>query len=132
MPGFFDRLRGKQDDEPVDPEARSPETGLKYKDIGLLGEMMKQGADLSQPRHALYYLYFGTREAAEAAADDGRGAGYSCEVRDPLPQYPGQWSVVCERPDAVLDIAGVRGADDLFQGIADRLEGEFDGWEAAI
>lgn len=27
---------------------------------------------------------------------------------------------------------GVRGADDLFQGIADRLGGEFDGWEAAI
>ena len=132
MPGFFDRLRGKQDDEPVDLEARSPDTGLKYKDIALLGEMMKQGADLSQPRHALYYLYFTTREAAEAATGDGRGAGYSCEVRDPLPQYPGQWSVVCERPDAVLDIAGVRLADDLFQGIADRLEGEFDGWEAAV
>ena len=132
MPGLFDRLRGKSDDEPVDMEARSPETGLKYKDIALLGQMMKQGADLSQPRHALYYLYFGTPEAAEAAAVDGRGAGYSCEVRDPLPQYPGQWSVVCERPDAVLDIEGVRGADDLFQGIADRLEGEFDGWEAAV
>jgi hypothetical protein len=132
MPGFLDRLRGKNDDEPVDLEARSPESGLKYKDIALLGEMMKQGADLNQPRHARYYLYFGTREAAEAAAGDGRGAGYSCEVREPLPAYPGQWSVVCERPDAVLDIAGARAADDLFQGIADRLEGEFDGWEAAI
>ena len=132
MPGFLDRLRGKSDDEPVDMEARSLETGLKYKDIALLGEMLKQGADLSRPRHALYYLYFGTPEAAEAAAGDGRGAGYSCEVREPLRAYPGQWSVVCERPDAVLDIAGVRGADDLFQGIADRLEGEFDGWEAAV
>ena len=132
MPGFLDRLRGKNDDEPVDLEARSPESGLKYKDIALLGEMMKQGADLNQPRHALYYLYFATPEAAEAAAGDGRGAGYSCEVRDPLPAYPGQWSVVCERPDAVLDIAGARAADDLFQGIADRLEGEFDGWEAAV
>ena len=132
MPGLFDRLRGKKDDEQVDMEARSPETGLKYKDIALLGTMMKQGADLSQPRHALYYLYFGSPEAAEAAAVDGRGAGYSCEVRDPLAAYPGQWSVVCERPDAVLDIEGVRRADDLFQGIADRLEGEFDGWEAAV
>jgi hypothetical protein len=132
MPGFFDRLRGKQDDEPVDMEARSPKTGLKYKDIAWVGEMMKQGADMNQPRHALYYLYFGTREAAEAAAVDGREAAYSCEVRDALPQYPGQWRLVCERSDAVLDIAGVRGADDLFQGIADRLEGEFDGWEAAV
>jgi hypothetical protein len=132
MPGFFDRLRGKKDEEPVDMEARSPESGLKYKDIGLLGEMMKQGADLSQPRHALYYLYFGSKEAAETAAIDGGAAGYSCKVRDPLPAYPGQWSLVCERPDAVLDIPGVRQADDLFQGIADRLAGEFDGWEAAV
>jgi hypothetical protein len=133
MPGFLDRLRGKKDDdEPVDMDARSPETGLKYKDIALLGQMLKQGADLNQPRHALYYLYFGSRDAAEAAAGDGRGSGYGCEVRDPLPAYPGQWSVVCERPDAVLDIAGVRAADDLFQGIADRLGGEFDGWEAAV
>jgi hypothetical protein len=27
---------------------------------------------------------------------------------------------------------GVKYADELFQGIADRLEGEFDGWEAAL
>jgi len=132
MPGLFDRLRGKGDDEPVDMEARSPESGLKYKDIALLGQMMQQGADLSQPRHALYYLYFTSPQAAESAAVDGRGAGYACEVRDPLPAYPGQWSVVCQRFDAVLDIEGARRADDLFQGIADRLDGEFDGWEAAV
>ena len=124
--------RKKKDDEAVDMNDRSPETGLKYKDIALLGQMMKQGADLNQPRHALYYLYFGSREVAEAGAVDGRSAGYSCEVRDPLPQYPGQWSLVCERADAVLDIPGVRQADDLFQGIADRLRGEFDGWEAGV
>lgn len=30
--------RKKKDDEPVDMEARSPETGLKYKDLALLGQ----------------------------------------------------------------------------------------------
>jgi hypothetical protein len=124
--------RKKKDDEPVDMNARSPDTGIKYKDIALLGQMVQQGADLSLPRHALYYLYFGSQEAAEAGAVDARAVGYSCEVRDPLPAYPGQWSLVCERPDAVLDIPGVRQADDLFQGIADRHRGEFDGWEAAL
>ena len=94
--------------------------------------MMAQGADLTQRRHVLYYLYFGTREAAESGAVEGRAAEYSCEVRDPLPAYPAQWSVVCQRHDALLDIDGVRSADDLFQGIADRLGGEFDGWEAAV
>ena len=125
-------FRRKKKEEPIDLEARSPETGLKYKDIALMGEMIQRGADLSQPRHALYYLYFEAPEAAQAGAEEGRTAGYSCEVRDPLPENPGQWSLVCERQDALLDIEGVRTADDLFQGIADKHGGDFDGWEAAI
>lgn len=124
--------RKKKDDEPVDMEARSPKSGLKYKDIALMGELYKQGADLNQPRHALYFLYFGNPGVAATAAKAGIEAGYSCEVRDPLPAHPDKWSVVCERRDAVLDIPGVIQADDLFQGIADQLEGDFDGWEAAV
>jgi hypothetical protein len=124
--------RKKKDDEPVDMNARSPETGLKYKDIALLGQMLQSGADLTKPRHALYYLYFGAADAAKSAAEAGRAGGYQCEVREPLPANPDQWAVVCERQDALLDIDGVRGADDLFQGIADRHGGEFDGWEAAV
>ena len=123
--------RKKHDDEPVDPEARSPELGVKYKDLALLGQLLQQGADLHQPRHALYFLYFGGRDVAESGAVEGRASGYTCEVRDPMPEYPDQWSLVCERPDAVIDPNGVIAADDLFQGIADRLGGEFDGWEAA-
>ena len=119
------------DDEPVDPEARSPQLGLKNKDLLLLGEMMKLGANLKLPRHALYYLYFPSSDAADAGAEEGRTAGYTCEVREPLPENPGQWTLLCERPDAVLDPPGVIAADDLFQGIADRLGGDFDGWEAA-
>jgi hypothetical protein len=123
--------RKKKDDERVDPNERSPQLGIKYKDLALLGQLMQQGADLTKPRHALYYLYFTSEEVGNAAAAAGTAAGYACEVRDPLPQYPGQWAVVCERPDAVLDPPGVNAADELFQGIADRLGGVFDGWEAA-
>lgn len=124
--------RKKTEEEPVDLEARSPDTGLKYKDIAVLGQLMQQGADLTQPRHALYYLYFGSQDAAEAGAQVAQAAGYACSVRDPMPQYPDQWSLVCERPDAILDIDGVRNADDLFQGIADQADAEYDGWEAAV
>jgi hypothetical protein len=126
------RFFGRKKKDEVDPNARSPETGLKYKDIALLGQMVGLGADLTQPRHALYYLYFDAEDVATAAAEEGRAGGYACEVRDPLPNNRGQWSVVCERPDAILDVEGVNGADDLFQGIADRHGGEFDGWEAAV
>jgi hypothetical protein len=114
----------------MDMEARSP-LGIKYKDLQLLLQLKAQGADLMKPRHALYYVYFGSREAADAGADEGRAAGYACNVREPLPEYPDQWTLVCERSDTVLDPAGVNAADDLFQGMADRLGGEFDGWEAA-
>ena len=114
--------RKKKDEEPVDPEARSPQLGVKYKDLQLMGQLMQHGADLSKPRHALYYLYFRSRDVAEAAAAQGRTAGYTCEVRDPLLQYPDQWSVQCERSDAVLDPNGVIAADDLLQGIADATE----------
>jgi hypothetical protein len=122
---------GPGDDEPVDPEARSPGLGIKNKDLLVLAQLMAQGAELSKPRHALYYLYFTSKDAAEAGASEASSAGYACDVRDPLPQNPDQWSLVCERPDAILDPNGVNAADDLFQGIADRLGGDFDGWEAA-
>jgi hypothetical protein len=128
---FFRKRDKPADDQPVDMEARSPELGVRYKDLLLMGQLLQQGADLRQPRHALYFLYFPTREAAEVGAADGRAAGYTCEVREPLPAYPGQWSLVCERQDAVLDPPGVIAADDLFQGIADRHGAQFDGWEAA-
>ena len=122
--------RKKQDDEPVDPNARSEKLGIKYKDLAVLGQLMQQGADLTKPRHALYYLYFSTEEAAKGAAAEIGPAGYSCDVHE-TPNQPGSWSLVCERNDAILDPPGVIAADNLFQGIADRLGAEYDGWEAA-
>jgi hypothetical protein len=81
--------RKRKDEDPVDPNDRSPELGIKYKDLQLLGALMESGADLSQPRHALYFLYFGSEAAAQDGADEARTAGYACEVREPLPDYPG-------------------------------------------
>jgi hypothetical protein len=123
--------RKQANDEPIDPEARSPQLGVKYKDLLILGQLLQHGADLAKARHALYYLYFSSQEGAESGAVEGRAAGYECSVRDPVAEYPGQWLLLCERQDAVLDPPTVIAADDLFQGIADRLGGEFDGWEAA-
>lgn len=124
-------FKRKKGDESIDPDARSPQLGVKHKDLMLMRQLMAQGADLKQPRHAIYFLYFAERADAESGADEARAAGYTCSVRDPLDMNPDQWSLICERPDAVIDPSGVIAADDLFQGIADRLGGEFDGWEAA-
>jgi hypothetical protein len=129
--GFLFRRKKQQDEEPVDPNARSPQLGVKYKDLAVMGQLMQQGANLKLPRHALYYLYFSDRASAEAGSSDAEAAGYTCEVRDPIPESAGQWSLVCQRDDAVLDPPGVIAADELFQGIADRHGADFDGWEAA-
>jgi hypothetical protein len=127
---FLFRRKKKDDEAPVDPNARSEKLGIRYKDLAVLGQLMQQGADLTKPRHALYYLYFKSEESANAAAAEIGPTGYSCDVHE-TPSQPGSWSLICQRDDAVLDPPGVIAADNLFQGVADRHQAEYDGWEAA-
>jgi hypothetical protein len=116
----------------LDPDERSPETGLKFKDLLVLGQLMQAGARLREPRHAVYYLYVGSRDAADEMAQAARARAFTAEVREPLPQYPGQWSVVCDKHGVVLDPATVRDHDDFFEWLALTHGGEFDGWEASV
>jgi hypothetical protein len=51
-------FRRKRKHEPADPDERSPESGVRYKDLAVVGELLEHGADLTEPRHALYFLYF--------------------------------------------------------------------------
>lgn len=128
--GLFKRKR-KDDDEPVDLEERSPQLGLKWKDLLVLDAMTKQGADLNRPREVGHYLYFGSREPAEAAAREAAARGWDVRVREPLPEYPDQWCAHCTRDDAVLTPPFVRESTDYFDDLAARHGGDYDGWEAA-
>jgi Regulator of ribonuclease activity B len=125
-------FRRKRNDQPVDLNERSPDTGLKYKDILVLGQLMQAGADLKQPRHAVYYLYFDDRDTAVAAAETARERAFDAEVREPLAQYPEQWSVVCEVQGVILDPARVLDHGDFFDSLAQTYGGEYDGWEASV
>jgi hypothetical protein len=126
------RLFGKKrgDDQPVDPNERSPQLGLKYKDLMVLDQLMKSGADLTATRHVIYYSYAPSNEVAQAMEGEAAEAGWRAEVREPLPDFPDQWGVVCER-HAVTSPDFVREADDFFQDLADRHGAEYDGWEAS-
>lgn len=126
------RLFGKKrgDDEPVDPNERSPQLGLKYKDLMVLDQLMKSGADLTASRHVIYYSHAPSKEVAQAMEGAAAEAGWKPEVREPLPDFPDQWGVVCER-HAVTSPDFVREADDFFQALADRHGAEYDGWEAS-
>jgi hypothetical protein len=114
----------------VDLEARSPELGLKHKDLLLLAALQDQGADLSQPRHVLQYSYFPTHAAAAAAAADADAAHWLTEVREPLPENDA-WLMLAQRHGAIVSADFVRAATDLFEEIAERHDGEYDGWEAS-
>lgn len=129
--GLFKRRR-RSDDEPVDPNERSPQLGLKYKDLFVLGSLRDAGADLSEPRHVVFYLYFPDQASAARAGEVASGQGYSPDVREPLTEYPDQWALVCDRHDTVTSPDFVRDADNFFQALADTHGGEFDGWEASV
>jgi hypothetical protein len=124
-------FRRKRDDEPVDMNERSPQLGLRFKDLAVLGQLMEQGADLSQPRHVVYYCYAPGQAVAQAMAHEAEGSGYAAAVREPLPDFPDQWRVVCEI-HAITSPDFVRDADDFFHGLADRHGAEYDGWEASL
>jgi regulator of RNase E activity RraB len=121
----------RKDRTPVDLEERAPQTGVKYKDLLVLQQLLRAGADLGAPRHVLHYLYLPSQTAANEAAAEAARAGYEVTVGEPLPDYPDQWSVRCERHGHVLSMDGVRDATDFFEALAERLAGLYDGWEAA-
>jgi hypothetical protein len=123
-------FRRKRDDEPVDMNDRSPQLGLRYKDLAVFDHLMKNGADLSKPRHVLYYSYAPSESVAQAMRQEAESQGWAASVREPLPEFPGHWAVICEQ-HAVTSPDFVRGADDFFQELADRHGSEYDGWEAS-
>jgi hypothetical protein len=129
--GLFKR-RSKSDDELVDPNERSPQLGLKYKDLAVLGSLRDAGADLSERRHVAFYLYYPSQASADRAGEVASGQGYSSDVRTPLPEHPDQWALVCDHRDTVTSPEFVRNADNFFQALADVHGGEYDGWEASV
>ena len=124
-------LRGRRDDEPVDMNERSPQLGLRYKDLAVIDQLVKNDADLSESRHVIYYLFAPNQETAQAMRGEAETSGYEASVREPLPKFPRQWAVICETR-AVTSPDFVREADELFQGIADRHAADYDGWEASV
>jgi hypothetical protein len=123
--------RKNRDDELVDMNERSPQLGLRYKDLALLGHLSDQGADLNEPRHVIYYCYAPSEAVAQGMAREAEEHGFTAEVKEPFPESHGRWSVVCEVTAATTPDF-VRSSDDFFQALADRNDAEYDGWEAGV
>jgi hypothetical protein len=124
-------FRKVRDDVPVDMNERSPQLGLRYEDLAILNQLMQAGADLTHPRHVIYYSYASSDRVARVMSQEAESRGFSAAVREPRPESPGQWALVCET-HAVTSPDFVREADDFFEDLAQRHDAEYDGWEAGL
>jgi hypothetical protein len=100
-------------------------------DRQVLAQMVGLGADLSQPRHVLHYLYVATQEAADAASTTATDAGWEAEAQ-PSAAGDGTWCVLAQRHGYVLAPDAVIADRALFAGLATTHAGEYDGWEASV
>lgn len=99
----------------------------------VLQQMVKQGADLAEPRHWVHYLYFADESTARDAATAISGAGWALQRVDRAASDDGSWVVITERHDVIVDPNSVREARMFLEGVvATRPHADYDGWEASL
>jgi rhodanese-related sulfurtransferase len=102
----------------------------------VLSELKKAGSDLNKPTDIRFYLYIPVLNDAKHAAQILLEDGFKVEVRAPLGPLPDgsverRYSVVANA-QRVPSSHNIRFARNLFQGLALRFRGDYDGWEAAV
>ena len=105
--------------------------GVPVDDVMVLQQLVGAGADLSRPRHVIYFVYFDDPTRADDAAGRAGRAGYRAKSSELPGAYAGTWSLNAEAI-SVLDPATVIEAGDLFRSIAGQCGGDYDGWEASV
>jgi hypothetical protein len=97
-------------------------------DLLLVRRLRAVGADLTQPRRIVHFLYFQNETGARAAAAEMEEGGYDVTVAPPAGDVA-NWSVTAEGA-RVVDEATIVAFRAWFERVAGRHAGEYDGWEA--
>jgi regulator of RNase E activity RraB len=108
---------------------KTPEDGDKM----ILEQLGKSGADLTQQREILHYLYVPTQEASHRIASKLREEGYEVTERasaDAVKKPPNPWLVLA-RKVTVVNSQTVEEMRVRFESLAKEANGDYDGWEAA-
>ncbi len=108
-------------------------------DLKVLAAMRSHGSDMSKPAHTIHFFYFKTMDSANAAANELRVAGFENLRVERAPTTsiwqklfgPRVFSCVAET-HAVPEQSAVFATTDRMNGLAAKLGGEYDGWEASI
>ncbi len=94
-----------------------------------LQQLTKAGGNLDKPTDVVNYLYLENEELAQQARAELVAAGFSVDVR---PAATGSSWLALARIDIVPSPQNIQLIRDRFEGLAVRLGGEYDGWEAAV
>jgi len=94
-----------------------------------LQQLGAAGANFGKATDVVNYLYLPTEQLAQAAGAELRQAGFAVEVR---PAATGSNWLALARMDLVPSPENIRLLRERFEGLAARLGGEYDGWEAAV
>jgi hypothetical protein len=116
--GFLDRFRKPN---PFATPAGRDKLSLQY--------LEKRGAVLALPRHVIHFLYFDTEADAEHAREEIPEAEWDATVV--APNEPGKQWIVRAEGIRVVDSQTVASYRAWFERVAERCNGEYDGWEAA-
>jgi hypothetical protein len=137
--GFLDRFKKDRPMTEAELEERTKVDGIKYRDLGVVSQLMQHGADLMAPREVIFYLYLPDADSAERAASPLRAAGLEVSLPGPNEEYlaehpeaPRQWPVIAKSFDRALIPDFLRETTDLCADVAAEHGGEYDGWEAGL
>jgi hypothetical protein len=105
-------------------------------DQQVLEQLRAHGSDLTKPTDIINYLYIPRLADAKNLAEHLSRGGYAVEVREPLGRLPdgtteSRYSVVLHITE-VPSIANIRRMRRLLNDIAQRFNGDYDGWEAQV
>jgi len=125
------RLFGSREPQPDASQSVSHYDTPDEGDRLIIEQLRGMGADLSEPREVLHYLYLPTREAADAAGDALSPRGYAVDVRPAAgPPGPNPWLCLATIEE-VVSVESARTSRETFTALAATHGGGYDGWEAA-
>jgi regulator of RNase E activity RraB len=101
-------------------------------DMAIVAALRELGADLTQPREVIHYLFTATHEKAETLRQTLRTGGF--EVGDPvdtayIEESETPWMIRAVT-HGIVNETTVRRATAEMTELATRHDGKYDGWEA--
>lgn len=121
--------RNSPSDQSADKEHSTNGVPSVADDRAVLYELQRAGSNLGLPHHIRHYLYFPTKTAASNAAETLRAEGYTVEVQRGADEI--SWLTLAEH-EVAPTIEVVTDVRSRLEKLASSMQGEYDGWEAAI